>query len=224
MADGNGALLQDPVARLLEGGPVWTGESDDILVCRAVRDETHDGQDVPARAPPAASLRLSARPVPDLRVRHRTARRSIAATRSASAPTRPNLVSITVKRVPGGPVSNWLHDHLRPGATVKAIGPMGDFSCLNHPAEKYLLLSGGSGITPLMSMARTFHDLAESRDIVFVHAARSPADIIFRSELETMARQSKKLPLRRHLRGRQRQRSLGRLSRPADVTNAAPHG
>ena len=42
---------------------------------------------------------------------------------------------------------------------------MGEFTSLNHPAEKYLFLSGGSGITPLMSMARAYHDLALPRDI-----------------------------------------------------------
>lgn len=106
----------------------------------------------------------------------------------SSAPTRPHAISITVKRVPGGPVSNFLHDTLKPGSELRAVGPMGDFTCFRHAAGKYLFLSGGSGITPLMSMARTFHDLAIPRDIVFVHAARSPADIIFRDELELMAR------------------------------------
>jgi ferredoxin-NADP reductase len=51
------------------------------------------------------------------------------------------------------------------------------------------MLSGGSGITPVMSMTRTSCDLAEDRDIVFAHAARSPADIIFRHELDLMAQQ-----------------------------------
>ena len=65
---------------------------------------------------------------------------------------------------------------------------MGEFTCLAHAAPKYLFLSGGSGITPLMSMARTYHDLSLPADIVFVHNARTPADIIFRAELELMAR------------------------------------
>ena len=106
----------------------------------------------------------------------------------SAAPTRPETISITVKRVPGGPVSNWLHDSLKPGMTVKALGPMGSFSCFAHPAPRYLFLSGGSGITPLMSMARTYHDLGEPKDIVFIHNARTSADIIFRDELELMAR------------------------------------
>ena len=70
----------------------------------------------------------------------------------ASAPTRPDSLSITVKRVPGGPVSNWLHDHVRPGTRLWVTGPNGRFSTAQHPAKRYLFLSAGSGITPLMSM------------------------------------------------------------------------
>lgn len=96
-------------------------------------------------------------------------------------------MSITVKRVPGGPVSNALHDTLVPGATIRALGPMGEFTATLHPAQRYLFLSGGSGVTPLMSMARWHHDHATGADIAFVHAARTPADIVFRAELELIA-------------------------------------
>jgi ferredoxin-NADP reductase len=41
-----------------------------------------------------------------------------------------------VKRVPGGPVSNWLHDTLKPGDTVRALGPMGEFTCFAHPSAR----------------------------------------------------------------------------------------
>ncbi|WP_419992986.1 2Fe-2S iron-sulfur cluster-binding protein [Streptomyces boninensis] len=105
----------------------------------------------------------------------------------SSPPTRPDLVTITVKRVPGGLVSNWLHDRLTPGGTVRARGPLGVFSTARHPAPKYLFLSAGSGITPVMSMARTLYDLAHPVDVVFVHSARSFADIIFRRELDFLA-------------------------------------
>ncbi|MEV0704969.1 hybrid-cluster NAD(P)-dependent oxidoreductase [Saccharopolyspora sp. NPDC050389] len=101
----------------------------------------------------------------------------------SSPPSRPHLAAITVKRVPGGPVSNWLHDHLVPGAVLPARGPFGEFSMVRHPAAKYLFLSGGSGVTPLMSMTRTLHDLACPADVAFVHSARTPEDIIFRQEL-----------------------------------------
>ena len=105
----------------------------------------------------------------------------------SSSPARPHTISITVKRQPNGIVSNWLHDHLKVGGHLAVLPIAGDFSCANKVAKQYLFLSGGSGITPLMSMSRSFHDLAENKDIVFIHSARTPEDIIFRQELDLMA-------------------------------------
>ncbi|MFC8431832.1 2Fe-2S iron-sulfur cluster-binding protein [Streptomyces sp. NPDC057253] len=105
----------------------------------------------------------------------------------SSPPTRPHSLTVTVKRVPDGLVSNWLHDHLRPGGTVLARGPLGDFSFTRHPSPKYLFLSGGSGATPMMAMTRTLYDLAHPADVVFVHSARTPDDILFRRELDLIA-------------------------------------
>ncbi len=104
----------------------------------------------------------------------------------ASSPRRPEELTITVKRVPGGPVSSWLHDHLRVGDSVAVDGPLGRFSTAHHPARRYLFLSAGSGITPLMSMLRTIHADRAPVDVVFVHHARTPADIVFRDELRTI--------------------------------------
>jgi glycine betaine catabolism B len=53
-------------------------------------------------------------------------------------------------------VSNWLYDNLKPSSTLKGVGPMGEFTCFDHPSEEYLFLSGGSGITPLMSVTGSF--------------------------------------------------------------------
>lgn len=111
----------------------------------------------------------------------------------SSPPTRPDTLTITVKRVPGGVVSNWLHDNLSAGRSVRATGPLGCFSMAEHPAPKYLFLSAGSGITPLMSMTHTLYDRAASygrggdADVILVHNARTPADIIFRHELDAIA-------------------------------------
>ncbi|MFI8992951.1 2Fe-2S iron-sulfur cluster-binding protein [Streptomyces sp. NPDC053542] len=105
----------------------------------------------------------------------------------SSPPTRPDLAAITVKRVPAGLVSHWLHDHLTPGTTVRARGPLGQFSLARHPAPKYLFLSAGSGVTPMMSMTRTLYDLAHPVDVAFLHSARSFDDIIFRRELDFIA-------------------------------------
>ncbi len=105
----------------------------------------------------------------------------------SSPATRPYSLSISVKREPGGLVSNWLHNELRVGDRVRATGPLGSFTLAEYPSAKYLFLSAGVGITPSMSMIRTLHDLAEPTDVVLVHSVRSPEHIVFRSELNHLA-------------------------------------
>ncbi|OIV38447.1 hybrid-cluster NAD(P)-dependent oxidoreductase [Mangrovactinospora gilvigrisea] len=105
----------------------------------------------------------------------------------SSSPLRPGPLAITVRRVPGGRVSPWLHDRFGPGATVRARGPLGRFSTADHPAPAYLFLSGGAGATPMISMTRALFDAGSAADAVFVHSARGPEHIPFRRELELMA-------------------------------------
>ena len=166
--------------------PLWDSDKDNTLVCCQVRQETHDVKSFyfsplnPSlfKFLPGQFITL------ELPIDGEIINRSYTI---SSSPTRPHVISITVKRQPNGIVSNWLHDHMQVGKQISVLGPTGDFTCLHHPASKYLFLSGGSGVTPLMSMARAFHELAEDADIVFIHSARSPADIIFRHELDLMA-------------------------------------
>jgi glycine betaine catabolism B len=115
----------------------------------------------------------------------------------SSSPTRPHHLAITIKRLPQlradlppGLVSNWMHDRFQVGDRLKLKGsPMGNFTCLPDVPPKILFLSAGSGITPMMSMARWIQDTLTPCDVVFIHSARTPEDIIYRTELETMAAQ-----------------------------------
>lgn len=104
----------------------------------------------------------------------------------SSSPSIPYSFSITVKRLPDGRVSNWLHDNLKVGDELAVHGPVGDFNVIDYPAEKVLFLSGGVGITPLMSMTRWFFDTNADVDVEFVHSARSPRDVIYHRELVHM--------------------------------------
>ncbi|PWC31502.1 hypothetical protein TSO352_31575 [Azospirillum sp. TSO35-2] len=167
--------------------PLWDPDRDDRLVCRAVRQETHDVKTFvfSGHSPCRFRFKPGQFITLDLPIDGATVNRCYTV---ASSAARPHRIAITVKRVPGGPVSNWLHDHMVPGRELRATGPMGSFTPAGRPLTKLLFLSAGSGITPLMSMARTLDDLALDRDVVFVHAARTPADIIFRAELDAMAR------------------------------------
>ena len=163
----------------------WNPDEDDTLICVHVRQETHDVKSFLFRTETPRLFRF--RPgqfiTLELEIDGAVVNRCYTI---SSPPTRPDTLSITVKRHPGGKVSNWLHDNMKPGAKIKALGPAGEFSCTLHAAPKYLFLSGGSGVTPLMSMARTLYELGEDHDVVFVHSARSPRDIIFHHELGMM--------------------------------------
>ncbi len=64
---------------------------------------------------------------------------------------------------------------------------MGNLTCFPNPGAKLLIISAGSGITRMMSIARWLFDTAAQSDIAFVHSACSPRQIIFRQELEWMA-------------------------------------
>lgn len=114
----------------------------------------------------------------------------------SSSPSRPLSISITVKAQPGSLGARWMIDHLHPGMRLRARGPAGQFTSLRHPARKYLFISAGAGITPMMSMTTWAWDSGEMPDIVFVHAARRPRDIIFRNRLEQFASRVPGLQLR----------------------------
>lgn len=113
----------------------------------------------------------------------------------SSSPSRPFSVAVTAKAQPGSIGTRWMFDNLRPGMRVKAHGPAGAFSLHDHPAAKYLFVSAGSGVTPMMSMLRWLGDCAPAADVAFLNCARRPEEIIFRRELELLARRMPGLAL-----------------------------
>lgn len=173
--------------------PLWDPEVDDILVCRQVRQETHDVKTFifSAREPRAFRFYPGQFMTFELPVEGMVSR---CYTVSGSA-ARPYRIEITVKRVPGGAASNWLHDYMVPGKEVTVMGPAGEFTTDATADQKLLFISAGAGITPMMSMTRTACDLSEPTDLHFVHAARTPADIIFRDELALLSAQNQGLKL-----------------------------
>lgn len=171
---------------------VWDAETDNRLVCIDVHNETHDVKSFTLASPQGKRISFEAGQYflfePEIDGEENGRCYSI-----SSSPFRSNAITVTVKRVAGGKVSNWLHDNLKPGMELPASGPMGKF---NRPkAGKYLMLSGGSGITPVMAMVRELADRAEPVDVVFLHAGRSPLDLLFREELSVLARRMKGLRL-----------------------------
>jgi ferredoxin-NADP reductase len=95
--------------------------------------------------------------------------------------------SITVKRVNDGLASNWLFENLVEGKKISVSQPQGSFVLPYQPAGKILMLSAGSGITPLMSMIRYLAQTGNRSDIMFLHYAQSDNDIIFHDELKNLS-------------------------------------
>jgi ferredoxin-NADP reductase len=96
-------------------------------------------------------------------------------------------IAITVKRVGDGRVSSWMHDRVKRGDVLPLGAPAGDFVVAEEARAKLLLISGGSGVTPVMAILRDLAKREEVRDVVFVHCARSKRDVIFARDLERLA-------------------------------------
>lgn len=102
----------------------------------------------------------------------------------SSSPSRPDTLSITVKRVEGGIVSNFLHDNFVTGSSLECSAPSGQFYLRHDTRSKILLLSAGSGITPMLSILRYIADSALNIDVHFHHSAKTVADLICLSEIQ----------------------------------------
>lgn len=106
----------------------------------------------------------------------------------SSVPLKENgTVSITVKAMPEGFLSEHLVNGLAPGTIVRLASPQGDFVLPDPPPEKALFLVGGSGITPVMSIIRTLDRRGSMPDVVLAYSAVHPEDMMFRDELRRLA-------------------------------------
>ncbi|APX16889.1 hybrid-cluster NAD(P)-dependent oxidoreductase [Phaeobacter inhibens] len=114
----------------------------------------------------------------------------------SSSPSRPRSITITAKAQPDSIGTRWMLDNLKPGMTIRAIGPAGLFSNAGSRARKYLFISAGSGITPMMSMTTCMWDEGGNLDVVFINCASRPSEIIFRQRLEQMASRTPGLDLK----------------------------
>jgi len=94
---------------------------------------------------------------------------------------------LTLTTHPEGLVSRHVRAALRPGTIVHLGGAQGDFVLPARRPGRFLLISGGSGITPVMSMLRTLCEERHDGEVTFVHYARTAADWLYRPEAEALA-------------------------------------
>ncbi|WP_182907688.1 ferredoxin reductase [Microbispora sp. H13382] len=138
----------------------------------------------------------------------------------SSAPGRSGgRVTVTVKAVRGGLVSSHLVQRTAPGTVLRLGRPEGTFVLPEPPPPRLLFVTAGSGVTPVMAMLDSLlpgFPAVTGPDVVLVHSAPTPGDVIFGGRLRSLAARCPRLRLyERHTR------SEGRL-RPADLARLCP--
>ncbi|WP_034295070.1 NO-inducible flavohemoprotein [Herbaspirillum sp. RV1423] len=109
---------------------------------------------------------------------------------SLSAAPDKQMYRISVKREPGGKVSNYLHDHMTVGQTIDLMPPSGEFT-LAAGDKPLVLISGGVGITPMLAMLDAA--LPGNRPVIFIHAARHGGVHAFREKIDELAQRHPQL-------------------------------
>ena len=111
----------------------------------------------------------------------------------SSSPTQREYVELTVRREPRGAVSRHIDDLLKVGDEIEAAGPVGRFTFSGTEADSIVLIAGGVGITPMMSITRYLTERSWAGEIFFVYACRAPTDFIFAKEIDALQRANPKL-------------------------------
>ena len=114
-------------------------------------------------------------------------RRSRCYSLSGAHPAEDGLIEITVKCQDGGRVSAYLHQQARVGLVVGLSQAEGEFVLPQMPVSPLLLIAGGSGITPIMSMLRTLDARGHAGELSLLYYVRSAEDTIFAGELAALA-------------------------------------
>ena len=180
------------VAPVVTASKKWTGklrvsrifqETPDVNTIRLVDPE---GGDLPFSYLPGQFLILTV--TPD----KKPVKRSYTI---ASTPTQRHYCEITVKREAQGKVSGYLHEHLKESDVLDVVAPQGKFTFSGSEAESIVLIGGGVGVTPLMSVVRYLADIGWTKDIYLLLSYRNPTDFIFRQELEALRQRHANLHL-----------------------------
>ncbi len=110
----------------------------------------------------------------------------------ASAPERDGEIDLTVELVEGGEVSTFLHEVVVAGDRIEARGPIGGYFVWDAPTHggPLLLVAGGSGVVPMMSMLRHRSAAGATVPVRLLYSSRTYEDVIYRAELDRIAARS----------------------------------
>lgn len=102
----------------------------------------------------------------------------------ASSPTKRDYCEITVKHEERGTVSHYLNTQVHEAELLQLVGPSGRFTFTGEESGSVVLIAGGVGVTPMMSVIRYLTDRSWKNDIFFFFGCKSEKDIIYREEIE----------------------------------------
>jgi glycine betaine catabolism B len=111
----------------------------------------------------------------------------------SSSPTQSDYVELTVRREPRGAVSRHIVDLLKVGDLIEAGGPVGRFTFTGAEADSIVLIAGGVGITPMMSITRYLTERSWGGDIFLIYSCRALTDFIFANEIAALGRVNPRL-------------------------------
>lgn len=104
-----------------------------------------------------------------------------------SAPGQQDFCDIAVKRMEAGRGSVYLHERIAPGQLLTCIGPLGNFTFTGAEADSLVLIAGGIGITPLLSVLKHLAQSNWPHEVYLLFAVSTPADILFEQEIRAIA-------------------------------------
>ena len=157
-----------------------------VLTVAEVIEETHDARSVVFEVPSELQETFAYTPGQFLTVAVPSDQTGLAARcYSLSSSPHSGRHQITVKRTVDGYASNWICDHLKAGDTLRLLPPSGIFTPKDIDAD-FLLFGGGSGITPVISIARTALEKGTGKVVLF-YANRDEQSVIFAAELAGLA-------------------------------------
>ena len=110
-----------------------------------------------------------------------------------SSPAVQTSIGLAIRRDAGGhPATSWLHEEARVGDEVE-VSLGGDFIYEPDEAESAVLIGGGIGLTPLMSIVRAVDELADVTRLHLVYSASSPNELLFRDEIEAITARNSRI-------------------------------
>jgi ferredoxin-NADP reductase/sterol desaturase/sphingolipid hydroxylase (fatty acid hydroxylase superfamily) len=109
----------------------------------------------------------------------------------SSIPNKDNFLTLTIKKIKAGKVTNYLAENLKVGDSLEITAPSGQFYLNAEPANQkhYVMIAGGSGITPIYSMIGTILKFEPKSKITLLYANRTSNSIIFKEKFERWAKE-----------------------------------